>query len=76
MNYPDPQKRIYRNDPSIQWRDPEGQPQLHGMVTGYKTIADLPFTEEWSLLHYKTISRQEYQNKLYSVVSRNEKRQD
>lgn len=68
VNFPDPQKRIYRNDPSIQWRDPEDQPQVHGMVTGYKTIVNLPFTEEWSLYHNKTIKKQEYQNNLYSTV--------
>ena len=68
VNFPDPQRRIYKNDPSIQWRDPEDQPQVHGMVEGYKTFADLPHLEEWSLYHNKTISKQEYQNHLYSKV--------
>jgi len=68
VNFPDPQRRIYRNDPSIQWRDPEDQPQVHGMVEGYKTFINLPYSEEWSLYHNKTISKQEYQNNLYSKV--------
>jgi hypothetical protein len=76
INYPDPQKRIYRNDPLIQWRDPEDQPQVHGMVTGYKTYAELPYEEEWSLYHMKDIDKQKYQNNLYNVVLRGGKRND
>jgi hypothetical protein len=76
VNFPDPQKRIYRNSPEIQWRDPEGQPQVHGMVTGYKTIAQLPFEEEFSLIHTKTISKQEYQNKTYNDVLTGKGRED
>ena len=76
VNYPDPQKRIYRNSPLIQWKDPEGQPQVHGMVTGYKTYAELPYEEEWSLYHMKHINKQEYQNNLYNVVLRGGKRND
>jgi len=76
VNFPDPQKRIYRNSPEIQWRDPEGQPQIHGMVTGYKTIANLPFEEDFSLYHFKTIQKQEYQNKTYSDVLNGKGRED
>lgn len=76
VNFPDPQKRIYRNSPEIQWRDPEGQPQVHGMVTGYKTETQLPFTEEWSLIHTKTIQKQEYQNKTYNDVLTGKGRED
>lgn len=76
VNFPDPQKRIYKNTPEIQWRDPEGQPQLHGMVTGYKTIAQLPFTEEWSLIHTKAIQKQEYQNKTYTDILTGKGRED
>jgi hypothetical protein len=76
VNFPDPQKRIYKNDPSIQWRDPEGQPQVHGMVEGYKTYATLPFEEEWSLYHMKHITKQEYQNNLYNTILRGGKRND
>jgi hypothetical protein len=76
VNWPDPQRRIYRNDPSIQWRDPEGKPQVHGMVEGYKTYAQLPFEEEWALYHMKHITKQEYQNKVYDVVLKGGKRLD
>lgn len=76
VNFPDPQKRIYKNSPEIQWRDPEGQPQVHGMVTGYKTITSLPFEEEFSLIHTKTIQKQEYQNKTYTDVLSGKQRED
>jgi hypothetical protein len=76
VNFPDPQKRIYRNDPSIQWKDPEGKPQVHGMVEGYKTFIELPFEEEWCLLHMKNVKKQEYQNTLYSIVLNGGKRND
>ena len=63
-NWPDPQKRIYKNDPNIQW---SGH-QVHGMVEGYKTYAVLPFEEEWSIIHNKTIDRQEKQNERYTKI--------
>ena len=64
VNWPDPQKRVYKNDPKIQWR---GQ-QVHGMVEGYKTYAVLPFEEEWCILHNKSVGRQEQQNERYSKI--------
>lgn len=64
VNWPDPQKRIYKNDPSIQW---SGH-QVHGMVEGYKTFATLPMEEEWSIIHNKTIDRQEKQNERYDKI--------
>lgn len=76
VNFPDPQKRIYRNSPEIQWRDPEGKPQLHGMVTGYKTETQLPFEEEWALTHTKAIQKQEYQNKTYRDILSGKGRED
>ena len=76
VNFPDPQKRIYKNSPEIQWRDPEDQPQVHGMVTGYKTITSLPFDESFCLIHTKTIQKQEYQNKTYTDVISGKGRED
>ena len=76
VNYPDPQKRIYKNSPYIQWKDPEGQPQIHGMVTGYKTYVNLPYEEEWSLYHMKDVKKQEYQNNLYDNILKGGKRND
>jgi hypothetical protein len=64
VNWPDAQKRIYKNTPEIKW---SGH-QVHGMVEGYKTFATLPFTEEWSIIHNKTIDRQENQNERYTKI--------
>jgi hypothetical protein len=67
VNYPDPQKRIYRNDPSIKWRDPKDQPQVHGMVTGYKTYAELPY-EDAELAVAQMIEPFELVNALLATV--------
>ena len=64
VNWPDCQKRIYKNDPTIKW---SGH-QVHGMVEGYKTYIDLPLEEEWSIIHNKTIERQEKQNDRYTKI--------
>jgi len=64
VNWPDAQKRIYRNTPNIKW---SGH-QVHGMVEGYKTYASLPFEEEWSIIHNKTLERQEKQNDRYDQI--------
>jgi hypothetical protein len=76
VNFPDPQKRIYLNSPTIQWKDPEDQPQVHGMVTGYKTYVELPYEEEWSLYHMKDIEKQNYQNTLYNTILKGGNRND
>jgi hypothetical protein len=64
VNWPDSQKRIYKNDPNIQWKGH----QIHGMVEGYKSYAVLPLEEEWSIIHNKTINRQEQQNDRYTKI--------
>ena len=64
INWPDPQKRIYKNDKEIQWTGH----QVHGMVSGYKTYAFLPFIEEYCLIHEKTIEKQEKQNNHYNTL--------
>lgn len=64
INWPDAQKRVYKNTPEIKW---SGH-QVHGMVEGYKTFATLPFSEEWSIIHNKTIDRQENQNERYTKI--------
>lgn len=64
VNWPDAQKRIYKNDPNIRW---VGH-QIHGMVEGYKSYATLPFSEEWSIIHNKSIDRQEQQNDRYTKI--------
>ncbi len=64
VNWPDQQKRIYRNDPKIQW---SGH-QVHGMVEGYDNFAVLPLEEGFSITHNKTIERQVKQNERYSKI--------
>ena len=64
VNWPDPQKRVYTNDPKVQW---SGH-QVHGMVEGYTTYIVLPFEEGWSIIHNKTIERQEKQNERYTKI--------
>ena len=64
INWPDSQKRIYKNDPNIKW---SGH-QVHGMVEGYKTYVELPLEEEWSIIHNKTVARQEKQNERYAKI--------
>ena len=68
VNWPDAQKRIYKNEPTIQW---SGH-QIHGMVSGYKTYATLPMEEAFSITHNKTIDRQENQNNRYNKIERGE----
>jgi hypothetical protein len=64
IQYPDPQLRLYKNDPErIKWVG-----KLHEKIEGYKTIAHLPYSEEYSIYHYKTIERQEKQNNFYSAI--------
>jgi len=68
VNWPDAQKRIYRNNPNIKWTGH----QVHGMVNGFKTYATLPFEEEWSIIHNKTIDKQESQNERYTKIENGE----
>ena len=63
VNYPDYQWRIYRNDSKIRWMN-----KVHEVLTGYKTMAYLPKEKEWSILHPKTIERQEKQNNFYEKL--------
>ena len=63
VNWPDPQWRIYKNDPKIRWKN-----KVHEVLDGYTTKADLPYLEEWALYHPKTIDRQEKQNNFYETL--------
>jgi hypothetical protein len=64
VNWPDQQKRIYKNDSSIKWKGH----QVHGMIEGYKTFAVLPLEEDYCIYHNKQIQRQEEQNARYSQI--------
>jgi hypothetical protein len=63
INFPDYQWRIYRNDPTIKWKN-----RVHEILDGFKTISILPDQEYCSLYHPKTIERQEKQNKYYDTL--------
>ena len=63
VNWPDPQWRIYKNDPKIRWKN-----KVHEVLDGYTTKADLPYLEEWALYHPKTIDKQVKQNEFYSKL--------
>ena len=63
INYPDYQARVFRNDNDIKWIKP-----VHEIISGVKTFSHLPPYEELSLIHHKTIEKQEKQNKLYSEL--------
>ena len=63
VNFPDHQWRIYRNTPEIKWKN-----KVHEVLEGYKTISFLPSSEEWSLIHDKTIEKQEKQNEYYGKI--------
>ena len=63
VQFPDYQWRIYKNIPDIKWKN-----KIHEVLDGYKTYAYLPAFEEYSLYHYKHISRQEKQNNYYNTL--------
>ncbi len=63
INFPDYQCRILQNTPKIQWAN-----KVHEVLQGHTSQTQLPANSEFCLLHPKTISRQEHQNKLYSTI--------
>jgi hypothetical protein len=64
INWPDFQLRVCRNTPDIKWEN-----KVHEKLVGWKTASNLPFSnDEWALLHFKTIERQEKQNNFYSII--------
>ena len=63
VNYPDYQTRIYRNVPYIKWKN-----KVHEVIEGYKQYTALPAVDELSLIHPKTIERQEKQNTYYETL--------
>ena len=63
VNWPDRQWRLYKNSTDIKWEN-----KVHEVIKGYKTMAQLPAYEDFSLYHPKTIERQERQNKYYESI--------
>ena len=63
INYPDPQRRIYKNAKHIKWEKP-----VHERLVGAKVDTGLPTNEEWSYYHPKNIVKQEKQNLKYAEI--------
>jgi len=63
IQFPDYQWRIFKNISNIKWIN-----KLHEVLDGYETYAYLPEFEEYSLYHYKHISKQEKQNNFYNTL--------
>ena len=64
INYPDCQMRLFKLNKGIKWKN-----KVHEVLDGYKTITTLPYdTEDFCLYHYKSISKQEKQNKFYEKL--------
>ena len=64
INWPnDYQGRIYKNIPSIKWKN-----KVHEVLEGQILYTHLPAIEKYALYHPKTIERQEKQNQLYSNI--------
>ena len=63
VNFPDYQGRIYKNTPTIYWKN-----HVHEVLTGYKTFSYLPAEEEYAILHYKTLEKQVQQNEYYKEI--------
>jgi len=63
VNWPDYQWRIYKNTPSIKWKN-----KVHEVLEGFNQYANLPMEEDYSLYHPKTIQKQEKQNNYYDSL--------
>ena len=63
VNYPDYQTRIYRNNQEVKWRN-----KVHEVIEGYRQFTVLPEVDALSLIHPKTIERQERQNAYYETL--------
>lgn len=63
INWPDLQWRIYRNTSSIKWVN-----KVHEKLEGFDVYTHLPIEPEFSLLHLKTIEKQEKQNNYYDTL--------
>jgi hypothetical protein len=63
INWCDYQDRILKNKEEIKWERP-----VHEIITGYKTVSELPADPLFALIHEKTIEKQEKQNQLYNTI--------
>jgi hypothetical protein len=60
LNYPDYQTRIFKKSLNIRWIN-----KIHESLIGAAPMAAFPPKEEFSLLHIKTVERQEKQHQYY-----------
>lgn len=63
INYPDYQSRIFKNKPEIEWVG-----KVHETITGINILTLLPRADIFSLIHVKSIERQEKQNNFYNKI--------
>jgi glycosyltransferase involved in cell wall biosynthesis len=63
VNWPDPQGRLFKNLPYIEWKR-----RLHEKVEGAKTYVHLPSVYELALHHNKTIEKQIQTNIKYNKM--------
>lgn len=63
INWPDYQWRLYKNVSYIKWIN-----KVHERLDGFKTYAYVPPEQDYSLIHVKSIERQERQNDYYSKL--------
>lgn len=63
INFPDFQQRAYKRSENITWVN-----KVHEKLSGYKTFTAIPAYKEWSLIHPKSISKQESQNNYYQTL--------
>lgn len=66
IQWPDPQMRLYRNDPKIKWVG-----KVHERLEGFDNFTNLPMTLDYAIIHKKEIERQIEQNSVYeSLIGR------
>lgn len=63
INHPDYQTRLYKNKKEIRW-----ERKVHERIVGFDKYTHFPSEEEYSLIHVKSIERQERQNEFYETL--------
>lgn len=63
VNFPDYQSRIYRRQEHIRWKG-----RVHETIKGHRTFDYLPPSEDFCLLHVKTLDKQIQQNTYYDTL--------
>jgi hypothetical protein len=64
INFPDNQKRLFKNKPEIKWKN-----KVHETLSGYETHTQLPTDDLFCLTHIKSIERQRKQNDFYTQIN-------